>query len=65
MKWTAYYRTKNHFTNCVERVYLGKSFKTKKELVHFLAVRGFAVVDHLIKNNQMANTQVVINLVKE
>lgn len=65
MKWTAYYTEKNYFANCTVRVYLGKSFKTKKELVHFLAVRGFAVVDHLIKNNQMANTQVTINLVKE
>lgn len=29
MKWTAYYNAKNLFTNEVERVYLGKSFKTK------------------------------------
>lgn len=65
MKWTAYYNAKNYFTNCVERVYLGKSFKTRKELISFLNHLGFVAPDHLIKNNQMTDAKKIINLVKE
>ena len=54
MKWTAYYNAKNLFTNEVERVYLGKSFKTKMELVDYLKVVCFASPDYLLRDNQMA-----------
>lgn len=54
MKWTAYYNAKNLFTNEVERVYLGKSFKTKMELVDYLKCVGFAAPDYLLRDNQMA-----------
>lgn len=71
MKWTAYYNAKNLFTNEVERVYLGKSFKTKMELVDYLKCAGIAAPDHLFRDNKMArvnrvqNTFDIINLVKE
>lgn len=71
MKWTAYYNTKNLFTNEVERVYLGKSFKTKMELVYYLKGVGISAPDYLLRNNQMAkvnryrNDFDIINLVKE
>lgn len=54
MKWTAYYNAKNLFTNEVDRVYLGKSFKTKMELVDYLKGIGFAAPDYLLRDNQMA-----------
>lgn len=71
MKWTAYYNAKNLFTNEVERVYLGKSFKTKMELVDYLKGIGFSAPDHLFRDNQMAKFNMwqknmkIINLVKE
>lgn len=71
MKWTAYYNAKNLFTNEVERVYLGKSFKTKMELVGYLKGIGFSAPDHLFRNNQMAKVNMwqksmkIIDLVKE
>ena len=71
MKWTAYYNAKNLFTNEVERVYLGKSFKTKMELVDYLKGIGFAAPEHLFKNNQMVKINKwkksvkIIDLVKE
>ena len=71
MKWTAYYNAKNLFTNEVERVYLGKSFKTKMELVDYLKGIGFSALGHLFRDNQMAkvnrtqNKFDIINLVKE
>ena len=71
MKWTAYYNAKNLFTNEVERVYLGKSFNTKMELVDYLKSIGFAAPEHLFKNNQMVKinkwqkSMKIIDLVKE
>lgn len=71
MKWTAYYNAKNLFTNEVERVCLGKSFKTKMELVDYLKGIGFSAPEHLFKNNQMVKINKwqkimkIIDLVKE
>ncbi len=65
MKWTAYYTYRDSSTNEVERVDFGKTFKTKRELVHSLVDCGILRFYGDYKRQVRLNSDSMLYIVNE